>query len=339
MESIDLTGDDEPIDLLDSDCEHTEPVSHQPSCKTVLHIEAASQHKSNSALCNLRHTASSARRRTAQLSRSSSAAGLQPVALPAQQGEPAKGLLDPGQQVGAGSAPPPCQSKAAARASQQQSAASTAAGPPLPSLGGISALPSASTDAQTSLSLPAASAVAKIKQQQQSAPLQAGSTEPTPVELTTSHQQLAPPTDDGCPTAISSPQKRAYHPPRHSPTVHTQRNAPKPHPTAGQVAYWVGQDLQQAAQRNSASAMEQMAQRVIQSQQAAQTQASSHAVAPGECRYQLYWLCSKLGAWQYAMSFILLLLLLLSSLFVTVTLPLLVDIMASMSSMEQQFLW
>lgn len=292
MESIDLTGDDEPIDLLDSDCEHTEPISHQPSSKTMLNSEAASQHKNKSALRNLRHTASGGRRRTAQLGRSS-AAGTQAVALPAQQEEPAKGLLlAPEQQVRPGSDAPPRQSNIGMKAIQQQSAASTGLGQPLPSLGGTSALPSASTAARISLS--AASAVAKQQQQQQSAPLQAGSTEPTPTEFKASPQKQAPPTDGARP-AVTSPRERAHHPSRHFPILHTQRQASKPHTTAGQVAQQVFQDLQQAAQRYSASPMEQMAQRVIHNQQAAQTPASSHAVAPGECRHQITGCVQDLG--------------------------------------------
>ena len=295
MEAIDLTGDDEPIDLLGSDGESTKPVPHQSSSTTMLNSEAALQRKNKSALRNLRHTASTARRRTAQLSRSS-AADAQPVALPAQQEEPAKGLLlETGQQVGAGSDAPLRQSNIGMKAIPKQSAASSALGQlpdpwtSLPSLTGTSALPSASPDARISPSLSAASADAKTKQQQ-SPPLQAGSTEPTPIELKASPQQQAPPTDDALP-AVTSPQERPYHPPRHFPALHTQRQAPKPATAAGHDVQQRVQDLQQATQRDSASPMEQMAQQVMKSQEAAQTPASSHAVPPGECRHQVYLLC------------------------------------------------
>ena len=294
MEAIDLTVDDEPIDLLGSDGESTKPVQHQPSRKTALNSEDVPQHKNKSALHNLCHNASSARRRTAQLSKSS-AADTQPVALPAQQEEPARGrLLETGQRLGEGSDAPPRQSNIGMKAIPQQSAASSALGQlpdpwtTLPPLTSTSALPSTSSDARISLSLSAASAVAK-QQQQQSAPLQAGSTEPTPVKLKASPQQQAPPTD-GALSAVTSSPKRPYHPPRHFPTLHTQRQAPKPATAAGQVVQQRVHDLQQATQRNSASAMEQMAKQVIESQQAAQTPAS-HTVPPGECRNQVYLLC------------------------------------------------
>lgn len=275
---IDLTGDDETINLIESDNEKTEPAGNQPNSKRTLHSGNTTQNTNKSALRNLRHPSRS--QRTAPASRSSVAA---PRSEPAQS--PASGLPpEPGQPVRTGFSA--CQPGTASKANQQHSAVNTAV-KPSGSHGASSALPFASTGAQTPLPPPTASSTARLKQQQHTAAQQEPSTQPI-THLAASSQQQAPPPGDGQP-AVSSPGRGTQHPPPLLRDIHAQRQAAaKTQATVDQSAQQTVQAAQQAAQAHSAWPMEQLVQQMKASQQAAQGPASCPGIK-GECLH-----CAKL---------------------------------------------